>query len=485
MIGNFKMYGRKDEHRPVGNYIGGDGLNKRQSKKVQKQLEEFVSEGIKEGSEYALYLGLWDEKNDYIEMEKERVKQLKKAQQTSTSEIEEELYEESDGCTAIVGKTIEGDIVFSVLNAPRKFSRKDLLTRCVDMNSTLFDAEEVYLSDKSLKTLLMYNEDGFVVTLNPTLTILFRGEARPDPLDEVWDLETVEDVEYDLDTMSFYTAVKENGDKFAVPFKNNSGYIVAGLPGSGKSASFLPLLASMVYRNSVELTLIDGKGTPNELDYFGDYGLADVYKYEEIDGEGNHEEIYEVIKQFKVEAEERAKGFKKKYGQSNYWNIPIDERPKLKMLVIDECQEFFEKEGETDIDVKQTKDKIIKLATDIIRRKRDTGAMLCLVTQRPSAETIPTKISSNSGLKLSLRLNDSMSERMALGDDPSNYERKYRASEIPTNMQGLAVTRSDKEGDGRERIRFANYGKTQLINDLKKASKLRVKQLVNERKRKA
>ena len=226
--------------------------------------------------------------------------------------------------------------------------------------------------------------------------------------------------------------------------------------------------------------MIDGKGTPNELDYFGDYGLADVYKYEEIDGKGNHQEIYEVIKQFKVEAEERAKKFKKEYGVSNYWNIPIEKRPKLKMLVIDECQEFFEKEGETDIDVKQIKDKIIGLATDIVRRKRDAGAMICLVTQRPSAETIPTKISSNSGLKLSLRLNDSVSERMALGDDPSNYERKYRASEIPTNMQGLAVTRSGEGGNGRERVRFANYGADELIRDLEKVDKQRLEEIIKE-----
>src|SRR5699024_9702896 len=266
-----------------------------------------------------------------------------------------------------------------VIVPPRRFTRKDLLDRCVTMNSTTFNSAEVYLTNKELKTLLAYNkENGFVATLNPTLSILFRKEARPDPLDEVWKLETAEGVEYDLDTMSFYTAVKENGDKFAVPFKNNSGYIVAGLPGSGKSASFLPLLASMVYRNSVELTVIDGKGSDNELDYFGDYGLADVYKFNVIDGKGNYEGINEVIKDFKEKAEERGKEVKNEYDKSKYWSNPREMRPKVKKLVIDECQKFFEKEGETDIDVKQMKDNFIGLATEIVRRKRDAGAIICL-----------------------------------------------------------------------------------------------------------
>lgn len=483
MLGNFKFFARTDEYRPVGNFIGYDDMNKRQKKQADAEHEKISEQIMRDGSEFAMQIGLWSEKEDYLVLKKERAKKIKEQQRIRTREegIDEELSEEVEGCIATIVETEDGNIIFSVIVPPRRFTRKDLLDRCITMNSTTFNSAEVYLTNKELKTLLAYNkENGFVATLNPTLSILFRKEARPDPLDEVWKLETAEDVEYDLDTMSFYTAVKEDGSKFAVPFKDNSGYIVAGLPGSGKSASFLPLLASMVYRNSVELTVIDGKGSDNELDYFGDYGLADVYKFNVIDGKGNYEEIYEVIKDFKEKAEERAKKFKKKYGESNYWNIPIEKRPKLKMLVIDECQEFFEKEGETDIDVKQMKDKIIGLATDIVRRKRDAGAMICLVTQRPSAETIPTKISSNSGLKLSLRLNDSVSERMALGDDPSNYERKYRASEIPTNMQGLAVTRSGEGGNGRERVRFANYGANELIRDLEKVNKQRLEEIIKE-----
>ena len=254
MLGNFKFFARTDDYRPVGNFIGYDSMNKRQKKRADAEHEKISEQIMKDGSEFAMQIGLWSEKEDYLVLKKERAKKIKEQQQSRTREegIDEELKEEVEGCIATIMETEDGNIIFSVIKPPRRFTRKDLLDRCVTMNSTTFNSAEVYLTNKELKTLLAYDKgNGFVATLNPTLSILFRKEARPDPLDEVWHLETAEDVEYDLDTMSFYTAVKEDGSKFAVPFKDNSGYVVAGLPGSGKSASFLPLLATMVYRNSV------------------------------------------------------------------------------------------------------------------------------------------------------------------------------------------------------------------------------------------
>lgn len=418
-------------------------------KKDAKEHERIRKQIVKDGSEMAFNMKLWDEKEDKMVLYEEFL------ENGEDKGIEK-------GNTAILGRISEG-YIYSIIESPYGLTRAKLLERAKEMNDTLLQSEEINICSVEVQQLYLEYE-GFVYELNPKLTLLFRNEARPDPLDSVWKLETAQDVEFDLDKMKFYTAITEDGEPFAIPFKNNGGFVVGGVAGSGKSASFLPLLTSMLYQEAIDLTLIDGKTAPTELDYFSEYGLADVYKFKTIDGEKNYEEILKVVKKFDEEVAERANTFREEFGVTNYWNIPKEERPQLKMLVIDECQVFFSEIGKSP-DEKDLIRKITATVENTIRIARAYGGMVCLATQKPSGNSIPPDMRDNCGLKLSLRAETASAEMTAIGEREEGLDERYFATRIGSQQQGVAITKAEQ--GGRERIRFMFYPDDALLGDLK------------------
>ncbi|WP_162987644.1 hypothetical protein [Staphylococcus warneri] len=131
----------------------------------------------------------------------------------------------------------------------------------------------------------------------------------------------------------------------------------------------------MLNQDAIDLTIIDGKTAPTELDEFQKYGLADVHKFKSSGGQRNYDEILEVVTKFDEEVAERAEDFKEKYGVNNFWNIPVEKRPILKVLLIDECQVFFSEKGK-DNDDKQLIRKIQATVENTVRISRAYGGMV-------------------------------------------------------------------------------------------------------------
>jgi len=438
---------RNDELPTLLQYYPMEKYNptfKKDAKKYESELQGL----LEKGSEMALHMDLWGTKNDYIK--------LRELQMATGEEVD---FNES--YMAIMGRVEEG-YVFSVIEAPYGFSRENLKERAERMNASLLNAEEINACDIGIKTLRL-ERNNCLFKLNPKLTLLFRDEASPDPLDSIWEIETARDIEYDLEKMKFYTAIDETGNEVAIPFKNNGGFLVTGVPGSGKSASFLPLLTSMLYQDAIELTLVDGKTAPSELDDFREYGLADVYKLKVNEGERNFEEILEVLKEFDEGLAKRADEFKEKYNVTNFWDIPIDERPKMKMLVIDECQVFFNTTGKK-TDEKKLIEQITATVENSVRIGRAYGGMVCLSTQKPSRNSMPSDLRDNCALRVALQTKTQEAERMILGERSGEEPDRLLATKIG-KKPGVAIT--ENEGGDRERIRFVFYRYENFIEDLR------------------
>ncbi|MEJ7437781.1 zonular occludens toxin domain-containing protein [Staphylococcus warneri] len=421
-------------------------------KKATEKWERKLEEMAELGSEVAIRMGLWSQNDDRITL-------FKKQMMGDENAVDPFIQ----GCSAIAYRLNEG-YIFSVLEPPNGMTHKKLKDQCNDMKEVLFDSEQVCSVEPSAKTLELAI-DNYIYNLTPKLTVLFRDEKRPDPLDDVWKIDSVDEIEFDIESMKFYTAMKETGEKFAVPFKNNGGYLVGGVAGSGKSASFLVMLMAMLNQDAIDLTIIDGKTAPTELDEFQKYGLADVHKFKSSGGQRNYDEILEVVTKFDEEVAERAEDFKEKYGVNNFWNIPVEKRPILKVLLIDECQVFFSEKGK-DNDDKQLIRKIQATVENTVRISRAYGGMVCLATQKPSSEAISTDLRDNCGLKLSLRAETSSAESMVIGERGEELEEKYYATKIGSAQQGLAITKS--EFGGRERVRFAYYPDDAMTRDLER-----------------
>lgn len=412
------------------------------------------------GSELALEMGLWKEDEDYF-------------YQDVTADLKSEEMRLKQMMTradyqAIAIETDKG-ILFKANVKPRGLRIKEIIRKAEEIQGDYIRSKQIrLLKDTLLDTeipCVTYGGAVFHFSLDDEMeTIFFQYE---DPLEKGWTVESTDDIPFRPDDLTIMSGVNEAGRNVGMTFKEVSGMVVGGLPGSGKSASMISAMLKLVESDMADILVIDGKGTANEWDIFYENGLIDLINYEEDPDENksNLDEILEKIDEFRSEIKQRAGTFQENYGESNFWNIPLEDRPKLKLLVIDECQVIYDGSGANG-DERIIIDKIVRKVADFVRVFRSAGACAVSITQKPTRDAIPTAIRDNSSLRMAFRLKTDSAEVATLGDSEGSL---IRATDIPNNLQGTAVT--ENESGDRQRVRYAYVSEKLLRRELERISK--------------
>lgn len=228
--------------------------------------------------------------------------------------------------------------------------------------------------------------------------------------------------------------VYEDGSPASLSLRNQSGVVVGGVPGSGKTAGMTVIVLALLMSGCARLHILDGKGgadwewcAPAAADYYsGDdpataagllRGYEDAMRQRLLDMPG--------------------------YGDSNYWNLPPDARPPLEVLIIDECQSFFSDADQSDKnkEVKASTAACRAAATTLVKRGRSAGWVVFVLTQKPTADAIPTALRDNCGQRVCFRVATSEAARAVMGcvlgtDDLS-------PTAIPAARRGGAVIATD------------------------------------------
>ena len=276
-----------------------------------------------------------------------------------------------------------------------------------------------------------------------------------DPLEE--DQTIYEPLPLDEEAMKVACAVDSVGETQSVSFKNVSGMTVAGVPGSGKTAGLTSFLLPVALSPDVELNIIDGKGG------------HDWAAYEPICGYySNEDENLEALRDYLLTAvedmRERVQTNPEKLGVANFWSASLERRRaaglKHKIIVIDECQNFFEKR--TNKEENALVQEIVRLATSLVKKGRSAGITLIATTQKPTSESLPTGLRDNCSLKICFRVTTKEAQKAALGDvdlDDSN-------NALNINKAGGAVLLSENGNASRVRFYYmAPSDQERLINE--------------------
>lgn len=276
-----------------------------------------------------------------------------------------------------------------------------------------------------------------------------------DPLEA--DQTITEPMPLDEEAMKVVCAVDSVGEPQSVSFRNVSGMTVAGVPGSGKTAGLTSFLLPVALSEDVELSIIDGKGGHDWAAY------EPICAYYSNDDE-NLEALRDYLLSAVEDMRERVQTNPEKLGVANFWSASIEQRRaaglKHKIIVIDECQNFFEKR--TNKEENALIQEIVRLATSLVKKGRSGGITLIATTQKPTSESLPTGLRDNCALKICFRVTTKEAQRAALGDvdlDDSN-------NALSINKAGGAVLLS--ENGNASRVRFfymAPSDQERLIND--------------------
>lgn len=239
---------------------------------------------------------------------------------------------------------------------------------------------------------------------------------KADPLREnqtIWEPQPL-----DEEKMRVTCAVNSIGEAQSISFKNTSGMTVAGVPGSGKTGGLTSFLLPVALSENVELSVIDGKGGHDWAEY---KPICAYYSNDDEDLQAMKDYLEAAVEDMR----ERVQTMPAKLGVANFWSASIERRRaaglKHKIIVIDECQNFFEKR--TNKEENALIQDIVRLATSLVKKGRSAGITLIATTQKPTSESLPTGLRDNCSLKICFEVSTKEAQKAALGDvalDDSN-----------------------------------------------------------------
>lgn len=233
---------------------------------------------------------------------------------------------------------------------------------------------------------------------------------------------------FDPTTGTITVGLLEDGTPATINVGNTSGVVVGGVPGSGKTAGMMVIVLALYLSGCVNLHIIDGKGGD---DWAWAEPAAKDFVRDDLDT------VHDLLLRLDDEMKSRMSSMRPRYGAANFWNIPPDRRPPLEVVIIDECQTYFDSKGVLGGKEAKTKaGEILAAATDIVKKGRSAGYLLWAITQKPTVDSLPSALRDNCGLRLCFRVTTPEAARAVLGDLP---EGSPSPTDIPPARRGGAV----------------------------------------------
>lgn len=191
--------------------------------------------------------------------------------------------------------------------------------------------------------------------------------------------------------------ITESGDEAWITWNGSSGLVVGGVPGSGKTASLLPVFSGMA--GKAEIHVFDGKAG---FDLHPLRHISTTY-----DRSGDITAPLETLRKLDALRTARAEAMYSVLGANNFWNLTAEQKNKLGVkpvfIVLDECQTWLDQSG-MDKEEKNASDEVRKLVRTLVQKGRSAGIVVVLTTQKPDATSIPTVIRDNAALKICFRV---------------------------------------------------------------------------------
>jgi S-DNA-T family DNA segregation ATPase FtsK/SpoIIIE len=239
----------------------------------------------------------------------------------------------------------------------------------------------------------------------------------------------------------------DEGNEVWLPLANLSGITTAGLPGYGKTSLAGHCLAQLAPSPAVQFAILDGK-VADIAD--GDYGpIADrcfAASGDDLD------QANQVLAQLHELMRARAGQLRATRGTAQFWaHGPTEDCP-LVVVIVDESHTFVTSASRKD---RETCDSNVWYLTKLAKEGRAKGFLLVMITQKQTADAIPTAIRDVCQVGLSFATRTTDGAVAALGDEIRQYPDISPVTLIDPRWVGVAVTRlPGRAGFGRVRTPY-------------------------------
>lgn len=274
----------------------------------------------------------------------------------------------------------------------------------------------------------------------------------------------VEPVEWDGDWKRLPAGRTRSGEVAYVRVAENSGTVVGGLPGGGKTAGLGAMLVPLVKNPAVQFAIFDGKGG-------ADWSWLRPRAARWTNDDEDRAAVTQALEALVQIMRARLATLMEKRGGSSLWNTggPSVDMPLL-VVVVDECQSWLDAGAvpKGDKDAKEHRDRAEAALAALVRKGRSAGIWTIVATQKPTSDSLPTTIGTNAAAAIAFGVKTPEAERAVMGSAPGDLD--PRATDLP-DRPGMAVL--GREDGSRVVVRFAYVDEAELATTARDAAHLR------------
>jgi S-DNA-T family DNA segregation ATPase FtsK/SpoIIIE len=284
--------------------------------------------------------------------------------------------------------------------------------------------------------------------------LLLRGFLG-DPLAEVWHVTPDGQA---LTDWQLHVGIDDEANHIVLPLANLSGVTVAGVPGTGKTSLQRWWLCQLAPHPAVQIAVLDGKvSDPQD----GDYGLL-LPRCFAAAGDDLHD-ANDLLEELWQAMRARSAWLRANRGTAQFWDIgPTGDCP-LVVVTVDESHTFISGASRKD---RELCDSNIWYLTKLAKEGRSRGFLTVFVTQKQTADAIPTAIRDVCQVGLSFGVRTMDGAVAALSDDIRQYPDVAPTLLIGREWTGVAVMRlPDRAGYHRVRTPHVTEGDAAQLMD--------------------
>jgi DNA segregation ATPase FtsK/SpoIIIE, S-DNA-T family len=203
----------------------------------------------------------------------------------------------------------------------------------------------------------------------------------------------------------------EDASPVLVRLAEVSGIVVAGLAGFGKTMLVAHLLGQLAPSPAVQLVLVDGKGGP---DYDHLVPRAWLHAKDDLTN------VRDVLRRVHRLMSDRQAAIARILGVTDAWHLGPSPSWPLVLVVVDEAHTFFHERKGTAAEVKAHNTLVAetsRLVEELVRKGRNVAVQVLLLTQRATADAIPTRIRDNCQVAISFATRTVDGAVAALGEE--------------------------------------------------------------------
>ena len=262
-----------------------------------------------------------------------------------------------------------------------------------------------------------------------------------------------------------YLGLSEFAEHRYLSLPGQTGIVIGGLPGRGKSSLIGSLLCQWAPSPVVQFAGADGKGSADMDDWHSRMWL---HCDDDLEAAVSLLEDCHALMRARLGCVVQATGAK------NSWHVgPTEEWP-LVVVILDECQQYLDVLSyKGDKEREALSRRCVALTAELIRKGRSAMLVTILATQKPTTDSIPSTCSANAGISLCFGVKTVEAAAAVLGPDIREYASVRPVGLRDDSMVGVLTSTLPTGQDPFTRVRVPGFTEAEIAERASASAHLR------------